>query len=178
VAATNRDLNEAMEDGVFRADLFYRLNVFPIHLPPLRERRPDIPALARDLLSRVEARLGRRFAGIDAASLDRLMAFDWPGNIRQLQSIIEQSAILCDEASLRVPGDLFEPRRTPGISEPSSDNTLVNHERQLIEHTLRLTRGRVSGRFGAAERLGIPASTLESKLRRLQISKTKCRFGE
>ena len=178
VAATNRDLREAMEEGLFRAYLFYRLNVFPIHLPPLRERRQDIPALARELLCRIERRLGRRFTGIDATSLERLIAFDWPGNIRQLQSVIEHSAILCDEGSLRVSPDLFEPRRRSGASEPGWDSTLINHERRLIEDTLRLTRGRVSGRFGAAERLGIPASTLESKLRRLQISKIKHRFGE
>jgi transcriptional regulator with GAF, ATPase, and Fis domain len=178
VAATNRDLDEAMEEGFFRADLFYRLNVFPIHLPPLRERREDIPALAHEFLRRIEGRLGRRFCGIEAASLERLMAFDWPGNIRQLQSIIEHSAILCDEGSLRVSSDLFEHRRPTGVSDPRRDSTLISQERRLIEDTLRLTRGRVSGRFGAAERLGIPASTLESKLRRLQISKIKHRLGE
>jgi transcriptional regulator with GAF, ATPase, and Fis domain len=178
VTATNRDLYEAMEEGVFRADLFYRLNVFPIHLPPLRDRREDIPALTHAFLRRLEGRLGRRFAGIEAASLERLTAFDWPGNIRQLQSIIEHSAILCDEGSLHVSSDLFERRRLTGVSEPRRDSTLISQERRLIEDTLRLTRGRVSGRFGAAERLGIPASTLESKLRRLQISKIKHRFGE
>jgi formate hydrogenlyase transcriptional activator len=144
----------------------------------LRERRQDIPALAHELLCRIQQRLGRRFTGIDATSLERLIAFDWPGNIRQLQSVIEHSAILCDEASLRVSSELFEPRRPAGTSEPGRDSTLISQERRLIEDTLRLTRGRVSGRFGAAERLGIPASTLESKLRRLQISKIKCRFGE
>jgi formate hydrogenlyase transcriptional activator len=178
VAATNRDLREAMEEGLFRPDLFYRLNVFPIHLPPLRERRQDIPALAHEFLRRAEGPLGRRFAGIEAASLERLMAFDWPGNIRQLQSIIEQSAILCDEGSLRVSSSLFEERRPAGVSDTGWDSTLISHERRLIEDTLRLTRGRVSGRSGAAERLGIPASTLESKIRRLRISKIKYRFGE
>jgi len=178
VAATNRDLPEAMEEGRFRPDLFYRLNVFPIHLPPLRERRQDIPALAHEFLRRIEGPLGRRFAGIESASLERLMAFDWPGNIRQLQNIIEQSAILCDEASLCVSSNLFEERHPAGVPDPGWDSTLVSHERRLIEESLRLTRGRVSGRFGAAERLGIPASTLESKIRRLRISKIKYRFGD
>jgi formate hydrogenlyase transcriptional activator len=177
VAATNRDLREAMEEGLFRPDLFYRLNVFPIHLPPLRERRQDIPALAYEFLRRTEGPLGRRFAGIEAASLERLMAFDWPGNIRQLQSIIEYSAILCDEGLLRVSSDSFEEHHSAGWSETGHDGTLLANERHLIEETLRLTRGRVSGRFGAAARLGIPASTLESKIRRLQISKIKYRFG-
>jgi transcriptional regulator with GAF, ATPase, and Fis domain len=178
VAATNRDLGEAMEQGMFRPDLFYRLNVFPIHLPPLRERRQDIPALAHEFLGRIEGRLGRRFAGIEAASLERLMAFDWPGNIRQLQSIIEHSAILCDEGLLRVSSNSFEEHHPAGWSETGRAGTLLANERHLIEETLRLTRGRVSGRCGAAARLGIPASTLESKLRRLQISKIKYRFGE
>ena len=174
VAATNRDLNAAMEQGIFRPDLFYRINVFPIRLPPLRERRQDIPALAHEFLRHVERRLGRRFAGIEPGSLDRLMAFDWPGNIRELQSVIEQSAILCDEGSLRVSTDLFEEPQAPGAPEPK----LMSHERRLIEDALRLTCGRVSGPRGAAERLGIPASTLESKIRRLQISKLPYRYGE
>jgi formate hydrogenlyase transcriptional activator len=121
--------------------------------------------------------LGCRFGGIEAASLERLMAFDWPGNIRQLQSVIEQSAILCDEGPLRVaPGSFEEHHRV--CSDTDRDGTLLAHERHLIEDTLRLTRGRVSGQFGAAARLGIPASTLESKIRRLHISKIKYRFGD
>jgi formate hydrogenlyase transcriptional activator len=178
VAATNRDLREAMEEGLFRPDLFYRLNVFPIRLPPLRERRQDIPALAHEFLHRIEGRLGHRFTGIDGRSLERLMAFDWPGNIRQLQSVIEHSAILCDDASLRISSNLFEERREAGGPDTDRDSTLISHERRLIEETLRVTRGRVAGRFGAAERLGIPASTLESKIRRLHISKMNYRFGE
>jgi transcriptional regulator with GAF, ATPase, and Fis domain len=178
VAATNRDLCYAMEEGLFRPDLFYRLNVFPIRLPPLRERRQDIPALAHEFLRRMEGRLACRFDGIEAASLERLMAFDWPGNIRQLQSIIEHSAILCEEGALTVSSELLEERGFAGVAGPASDSTLRGHERRLIEDTLRLTLGRVSGRFGAAARLGIPPSTLESKIRRLQISKIKYRFGE
>jgi formate hydrogenlyase transcriptional activator len=178
VAATNRDLAEAMEEGMFRPDLFYRLNVFPLHLPPLRERRQDIPALAHEFLRRIDERLGRRFTSIDAASLDRLMAFDWPGNIRQLQSVIEHSAILCDEGTLHVPADVFDHHRHAPVTNSVLDSTLVGHERRLIEDALRLTRGRVSGQFGAARQLGIHPSTLESKIKRLRINKLRYRFAE
>jgi formate hydrogenlyase transcriptional activator len=139
VAATNRDLGEAMEMGRFRPDLFYRLNVFPIHLPPLRERRQDIPVLAHEFLGRIEGRLGRRFAGIEAASLERLVAFDWPGNIRQLQSVIEQSAILCDKGPLRVSSSSFEAHRR-GCSDADRDGTLLAD---------RAGRGRRSERAGS-----------------------------
>ena len=107
IAATNRDLNTEVTGGRFREDLLYRLNVFPIHLPPLRERREDIPLLADRFLEGLAPRLGRRFSGIDAASVDRLQQHHWPGNIRQLQNVIEQSAILCDEDQLVVPSDVF-----------------------------------------------------------------------
>jgi formate hydrogenlyase transcriptional activator len=180
VAATNRDLGEAMEEGMFRPDLFYRLNVFPLHLPPLRERRQDIPALAHEFLRRIGGRMGRRFNGIDPASVDRLMTFDWPGNIRQLQSVIEHSAILCDEELLHVPSDVFDHQHQghAAVSSLDLDSTLVGHERRLIEDTLKLTRGRVSGKFGAARQLGIHPSTLESKIKRLRISKLRYRFVE
>src|SRR5262245_39043584 len=178
VAATNRDLRDTMAHGRFRADLFYRLHVFPIHLPPLRERRQDIPALAGEFLARIARSLGRRFAGIDPDSIERLMQFEWPGNIRQLQSVIEQSAILCDGASLHIPADVLEDGSSTARPDSGCDATLLGHERRAIEDALRLTRGRVSGRWGAAERLGIAASTLESKIRRLGISKIKYRFGE
>jgi formate hydrogenlyase transcriptional activator len=180
VAATNRDLGEATDEGLFRPDLFYRLNVFPLHLPSLRERREDIPALAHEFLHRFNQQLGRRFIGIDPTSLDRLMAFDWPGNIRQLQSVIEHSAILCDEATLHVPSEVFDNqrRRQTEMSDVDLADKLVGHERRLIEDTLRLTRGRVSGPSGAAAQLGIPASTLESKIKRLQISKVRYRTVE
>jgi transcriptional regulator with GAF, ATPase, and Fis domain len=101
IAATNRSLEEAVNERRFRVDLFYRLNVFPIHLPLLRERREDIPLLAEYFLKHVTHRLGRGFAGIEPESMERLTAFSWPGNIRQLQSVVEHSAILCDEPLLR-----------------------------------------------------------------------------
>jgi formate hydrogenlyase transcriptional activator len=178
IAATNRDLGDAIRERHFRQDLFFRLNVFPIHLPPLRERRDDIPALAQEFLRQSERRLARRFGRIDDASLDRLTGFHWPGNIRQLQSVIEHSAILCDDGPLRIPTQLLDDDGSLGdhSHEPSgsaADGTLLASERRTIEEALRATRGRVSGHAGAAERLGVPASTLESKIKRLQIEKKK-----
>ena len=107
VVATNRNLETAVDEGRFRADLFYRLSVFPIHLPPLRERRDDIPLLAETFMRGLTARLGRHFSGIDAGSMQRLMAFSRPGNIRQLRNVLEQSFILCDDPVLRVPPALL-----------------------------------------------------------------------
>ena len=114
IAATNRNLEEAIEDGLFRRDLFYRLAVFPIHLPPLRERREDIPRLADHFLAKVADHLGREFSGIDAESMDRLIEYSWPGNIRELQNVIEHSAILSDGALLQVPPVLLSTRVIAG----------------------------------------------------------------
>jgi formate hydrogenlyase transcriptional activator len=173
ITATNRNLEQAVDEGRFRADLFYRLNVFPIHLPPLRARREDIPLLAHHFLERFTARLGRRFVGIDRESLERLAAFNWPGNIRQLQNVIEHSAILCDDDMLRVPPVLVVEKQ-PGVRSTSRlDTTLHHNEQELIEQALEETAGRVSGPSGAAARLGVPSSTLESKIRRFKIDKLR-----
>jgi transcriptional regulator with GAF, ATPase, and Fis domain len=174
IAATNRPLEQAVENGRFRQDLYYRLSVFPIHLPPLRDRREDIPLLAEFFLARVSARVGRRFTGIDEASLDRLTAFSWPGNIRQLQNVIEHSAILCDDSRLRVPADLLVEKRTQ-IATSRLDAALQGNEQRMIEQALAEAEGRVSGSTGAAARLGVPASTLESKIRRFNIDKLRYR---
>ena len=174
VAATNQPLEQAVENGRFRDDLYYRLSVFPIHLPPLRDRREDIPLLAAYFLGRVSPRLGRRFTGIEAASLDCLTAFNWPGNIRQLQNVIEHSAILCDDSRLRVPADLLVEKRTP-IATSRLDAALRGNEQRMIEQALTETEGRVAGSTGAAARLGVPASTLESKIRRFNIDKLRYR---
>jgi formate hydrogenlyase transcriptional activator len=174
IAATNRNLDEAVEDGLFRSDLFYRLSVFPIHLPPLRERREDIKALAEYFLGRVQKRVGRDFDGIDGESLERLTAFSWPGNIRQLQNVIEHSAILCDDPMLTVPPTLLLEHR--GVKNASQLNSaLRTDERRMIEQALEEARGRVAGAAGAANRLGVPASTLESKIKRFSIDKLRYR---
>src|SRR5258708_8264313 len=175
IVATNRSLEQAVEEGRFRADLYYRLSVFPIHLPPLRERRDDIPALAEHFLSQVPSACGRPFARIDPASMDRLVGFSWPGNIRQLQNVLEQSAILSDDVVLRVPAALLVERR-PGTNGVSKLDAVVHDSGQrLIQQALEEAQGRVSGSAGAAAKLGVPASTLESKIRRFNIDKLRFR---
>lgn len=142
IAATNRNLDEAMQQGHFRPDLFYRLNVVPIHLPPLRERRDDIETLAMHFLERASARLGRHFDRIEAVSLDRLRGFHWPGNIRQLQNVIEQSAILCDGPHLFVSASLVTDNR-PAAQVPllEAGLTLEDVKRRYIRQVLSVTRG-------------------------------------
>ena len=175
IAATNQNLEDAVHDGRFRADLYYRLSVFPVHVPPLRARREDIAALAEYILRRIGQRLGRHFAGIEPASLDRLIGYEWPGNIRQLQNVLERSAILCDEEWLHVP-EAFTNDPTPSARRVSRlAESLTTNERQLIEHALEDARGQVSGATGAAAMLGVSASTLESKIRRLMIDKSRFR---
>jgi transcriptional regulator with GAF, ATPase, and Fis domain len=150
IAATNRDLNQAMHEGRFRHDLFHRLGVFPIHLPPLRDRRDDIPTLAEHFLAQVSARLGRRFAGIERSSLDCLMAADWPGNIRQLQNVIEHSAILCDGPLLRIPPDVVteaKPTVEPAGPPPTvfdGSPTLEEVKKRYISLLLSNTHGNLS----------------------------------
>jgi len=176
IAATNRNLEEAIDDGLFRRDLFYRLAVFPIHLPPLRERREDIPGLADHFLAKVADRLGREFVGIDADSIDRLIDYGWPGNIRELQNVIEHSAILSDGEILQVPPELLSMRVIAGPTTSSSlRHAIESGERRLIEQALEQSSGRVSGPTGAATRLRIPSSTLESKIKRLRINKHQFR---
>jgi transcriptional regulator with GAF, ATPase, and Fis domain len=177
VAATNRNLEQAVADRHFRADLFYRVSVFPLHLPPLRDRREDVPLLVESVLRRIEHRLGRRFAGVEPESLDRLARCGWPGNIRQLQNVIERSAILCDQEMLHVP-PAFTNDPSASSHQPSAlDDALDEGESRLIADALERTGGRVSGPGGAAATLGIPASTLESKIRRLKIDKYRYRIG-
>jgi transcriptional regulator with GAF, ATPase, and Fis domain len=177
IAATHRVLEDEVDRQNFRMDLFYRLNVFPIELPPLRERVEDIPALANHFLCQAWQQLGREFDGIEPTSLDRLRAFSWPGNIRQLGNIIEQSAILCDKAMLDVPAALLDERRPPPASS-RLESVLKENEQQMIEGALAAAGGRISGSAGAAERLGLPPSTLESKIRRFNIDKLRYRLSK
>jgi formate hydrogenlyase transcriptional activator len=177
IAATHRVLEDELARQSFREDLFYRLNVFPIQLPPLRERVEDIPALANHFLRQARHQLGRVFTGIEPTSLDRLRAFSWPGNIRQLGSIIEQSAILCDKAMLDVPAALLDERRPTRPASSRLGTVLKENEQQMIEGALTAAGGRVSGPSGAAERLGLAPSTLESKIRRFNIDKLRYRLS-
>jgi formate hydrogenlyase transcriptional activator len=172
VAATNRDLKAAVEAGAFRLDLFYRLNVFPIRVPSLREREDDIPLLAKYFIERYARSTGKKIKNINRKTLDLLQAYDWPGNIRELQNVIERAVILCDRETLSIDESCMQ-RETLGTLQRSTplSQALTNTEKAMIEAALEDTGGRVSGPSGAAVKLGIPRSTLESRIRSLQINK-------
>jgi PAS domain S-box-containing protein len=172
IAATNRDLESAIDGGAFRKDLFYRLNVFPIEIPPLRERKEDIPTLIEYFVQRYSRKVGKKIRAIEKRTLQLLESYAWPGNVRELQNVIERSVIFCDsdlfsvdsswfsfESSALVPDDGVPAKMPPG------------QEKETIERALAATAGRVSGPSGAAAQLNMPASTLESKIRSLKINK-------
>jgi formate hydrogenlyase transcriptional activator len=172
IAATNRDLKKEVADGRFRRDLYYRLNVFPIKSPALRERREDIPVLVEYFVSRFAERTGKRIECVDRHSLEILTRYDWPGNIRELANVVERAVILTDGSVLRVHASTFGDELP--VAAPKAhheESRLSTQERELIEEALASTSGRIAGTHGAAARLGIPASTLESKIRRLGIDK-------
>jgi PAS domain S-box-containing protein len=181
VAATNRDLEAAVSAGTFREDLFYRLNVFPIHIPPLRERKDDIPLLVEYLVERYAKRAGKRISDIKQKTLDMLTAYAWPGNVRELQNVVERAVILCDTESFFV-DETWLPRRSPQLSGRQSSRhgvlaedkkEFADRERQAIEAALAECQGRISGPRGAAAMLGIPHQTLESKIVSLGIDKRR-----
>ena len=170
IAATNKDLLREVNEGRFRKDLFYRLNVFPVHLPPLRERVHDIPVLVDYFAARLAARTGKKISQIEKQSLSAMQQYSWPGNIRELQNVIERCVILADGEVLRVePGMLMQ--------DAASGSTVTNvtvfgsDRKGQIEAILRETRGKVYGPCGAAARLGLPATTLDSQIRSLSINK-------
>ncbi len=170
LAATNRDLEAAVERGTFREDLFYRLNVFPIHLPPLRERAEDIPILVEYLVDRFAKQTGKIIRNIEKQTLQRLTAYDWPGNVRELQNVIERAVVLSEGETFVIDETwLVRKQRTP--SNGAAVTTLADGEKALIEAALKETRGRVAGPRGAAAKLGIPRQTLEWKIRSLNIDK-------
>ncbi|HET6326720.1 MAG TPA: sigma-54 dependent transcriptional regulator [Planctomycetaceae bacterium] len=177
LAATNRHLQDAVGDKTFREDLFYRLNIFPIHMPSLRERVDDIPLLVEYLAERYALKAGKKIDRIEKRTLELLQAYHWPGNIRELQNVIERAVILCDGEVLSV-DETWLPPEPPRTSRQSGAlvTSLVNQERHLIESALSNCRGRVSGASGAAMQLGIPRSTLESRIRSLQIDKHRFRW--
>jgi PAS domain S-box-containing protein len=180
IAATNRDLAVAQADGEFRSDLFYRLNVFPIHVPPLRERRGDIPLLLEYFVHRFANQVRKVFKRIDGHTLELFKTYDWPGNIRELQNIVERSVILspdnvfCVDSSWLPSGPSTQ--RTPQLPEYLSDDD-SEHEKKRIEAALAQSRGRISGPRGAAAVLGLPASTLEARIKKLNIRKNRFKLG-
>jgi PAS domain S-box-containing protein len=175
IAATNRDLQAAMAENTFRSDLFYRLNVFPIKVPPLRERREDIPLLIAYFIDRYARKAGKRIRNVNKKSLELLQSYPWPGNIRELQSVIERSVIVCETENFSVDESWIS--RAPLASEPEGrpelSRRLAAQEKEMIEAALRESGGRVSGPSGAAVKLGIPGSTLDTKIRSLKIDKNR-----
>jgi transcriptional regulator with GAF, ATPase, and Fis domain len=180
IAATNRDLKAATESGTFRPDLFYRLNVFPIELPPLRERKDDILMLLEYFVKRYGNRAGKTMRSIERKTLELFQGYDWPGNIRELQNVVERSVILSS-------GDVFSVDESWLTKESSRPSCVVQtsppiksdarSEREIIEAALSDSRGRVSGPSGAATKLGVPPSTLESRIKALKIRKGQFKFS-
>ena len=180
IAATNRDLKAATASGTFRLDLFYRLNVFPIEVPPLRERKDGILMLLEYLVKRFASRAGKNIRSIDKKTLELFRSYEWPGNVRELQNVIERSVIVSS-------GDVFSVDESwlskesfqmgSWLQTSQAFKSEPRGEREIIEAALAESRGRVSGPSGAAVKLGIPRSTLESRIKALKISKARFKFG-
>jgi formate hydrogenlyase transcriptional activator len=174
IAATNRDLIEAVAEGTFRQDLFYRLHVFPLEVPPLRDRQEDIAVLVEYFIDRYARQSGRTIRQVSKRTMDLLRAYPWPGNVRELQNVIERSVIVSDSDEFTV--DESWVTAQPAVENLLGKSGVLNaHEKALVEEALRASAGRVSGPSGAAVRLGMPRSTLESKIRALGIDKSRFR---
>jgi len=179
IAATNRDLEAAVANGSFRQDLFYRLNVFPIEVPALRERTDDILLLVEYFVKRYATRAGKNIRSIDKATLGLLQAYDWPGNIRELQNVIERSVILSSTDVLAIDESWLpkQPvRERPPTATLAPSRGEPRGEREIIEAALAECRGRVAGTAGAAARLGVPPSTLDHRIKALKIDKAQYKF--
>jgi formate hydrogenlyase transcriptional activator len=172
VAATHRSLEEMIQEKQFRSDLYYRLNVFPIYIPPLRERPEDIPLLVRHFVSDFARRMNKTIDGISSETIESLTGYSWPGNIRELQNVIERSVVVHKKGNLSVKRRCL-PHTALHIETTThrSFRRSVTEDRRMIDAALAEAEGRVSGPSGAAAILGIPASTLESKIRSLNINK-------
>jgi transcriptional regulator with GAF, ATPase, and Fis domain len=183
IAATNRDLNAAVSHGSFRSDLFYRLQVFPIEIPPLRERRDDIALLVKYFIDRYSRKARKYIRHVSRETLSLLQSYAWPGNIRELQNVIERSVILCETETFSIDESWLPQGRQPFLTvKPTSrielPRRLEEQEKNMIEEALKASRGRVFGPTGAAAKLGIPRSTLESKIRSLKIDKNSFKTEE
>jgi transcriptional regulator with GAF, ATPase, and Fis domain len=172
IAATNRDLQASINAGLFRSDLYYRLNVFPIEMPPLRKRKEDIPLLVGYFIDRYSKKAGKKFQAISSAALQSLKAYAWPGNIRELQNVIERSVIVCDTENFTVEESWLSERPFE-TSEVAARLARMSpsEEKKMIETALAEAGGRVAGPTGAASKLGVPPSTLDSKIKVFKIDK-------
>src|SRR6266705_2840818 len=168
LAATNTDLDAAVESGAFRKDLYFRLNVFPIRIPPLRERMDDIPVLVEYLVERYARSAGKSIRNIEKQTLKLLQAYDWPGNVRELQNVIERAVVLCEGETFSIDGSWLKATGPPAYGGGAQ-------ERATIEAALAATNGRVAGPKGAAAKLGMPRQTLDSKIQALRIDKLRFR---
>jgi transcriptional regulator with PAS, ATPase and Fis domain len=175
IAATNRDLQAAISAGSFRSDLFYRLHVFPIEMPSLRERKEDIPLLVEYFLDHYARKAGKNITTVDKKILRLLGSYPWPGNIRELQNVIERSVIVCETANFSVDESWLsqQPLEKKAGSQLYLSEKVAAQEKEIIEAALRESQGRVFGPLGAAAKLGIARSTLESKIRSLKINKSR-----
>jgi formate hydrogenlyase transcriptional activator len=178
LAATNRDLKAAVAAGTFREDLFYRLNVFPIQVPPLRQRADDIPPLVEYLIDRYAKKAGKKIRKIEKKTLELFQTYKWPGNVRELQNVVERAVILCDDDTFSVDETWLiqdSPREPRPLNAPPTRLLRLDEdqEREMIEAALAESKGRVAGPFGAAGKLGIPRQTLESKIASLGINKNR-----
>ena len=169
VAATNRELAADVHGGRFRSDLYYRLNVFPVHVPALRERPEDIPLLVSHFAEKYGTRFGRKISRIDRQTLDLLQSHSWPGNVRELENVVERAVILSRGGALHLDTAMLTAAKGNSTEQASSE------ERQAIEAALTASRGKVAGESGAAKKLGVPASTLEFRIKRLGIDKFRFR---
>jgi PAS domain S-box-containing protein len=180
IAATNQDLKAAVAKGTFREDLYYRLNVFPLELPPLRARQDDIPLLVEYFIDRHARKAGKNFRSIDKKTLQLLKSYAWPGNIRELQNVIERSVILTRGDVLSIDEAWLSKETTrPHLVKKAGDSQAVTEprtEREIIEAALAETRGRVSGPFGAAVKLGVPPTTLSTRIKALKIDRHRFKF--
>ncbi len=177
IAATNRDLQAAISEGSFRSDLFYRLHVFPIPIPPLRERKEDIPLLVEYFIDRYARKSGKQIKRVEKRTLEVLQSYPWPGNIRELQNVIERSVIVCETPNFSVDESWLsqQPVKSPVSTQLQLSERVAAQEKELIEAALAACQGRVFGPSGAAAKLGIARSTLESKIRALKINKNRFR---
>jgi formate hydrogenlyase transcriptional activator len=171
IAATNRDLQAAITAGTFRIDLFYRLNVVPFEMPPLRERKEDIPLLTEYFIDRYASKAGKKIRSVSKETMELFQSYYWPGNVRELQNVIERSLIFCDTETFSVDESWLSPQfRAASPTNQQLPETLLTQEKQMIEAALSETGGCVSGSSGAAARLGIPTSTLYRKIKALKIN--------